>query len=261
MTTSLSKGRTGTSGDVWEKAARAGYIVSGVLHLLLGFAIVRIGLGSGGEADQSNALASVGHQPLGAALLWIAAAALVALAFWQFADALRGHDAGDRAKAAGKGVVYVALAFTAGSVAMGSGSDGDQQAQGVAARLMEAPAGRILVGAVGLGILAAGIYHVYKGATQRFMRDLRRSSNAEVSRGVRWLGMVGYPAKGFALGTVGVLFTYAAITADAEKAKGIDGAVESLLGIPAGGLIVILVGIGFAAYGLYSFGRARYQRM
>ena len=261
MSTSLSKGRAGTSGDVWEKAARAGYFVSGVLHLLLGFAIVRIGMGSGGEADQSNALASLGKQPLGAALLWVSVVALLALALWQLADALRGHDAGDRAKAAGKGVVYLALAFTAASVAMGSGSDGDQQAQGFASRLMEAPAGRILVGAIGLGILAAGVYHVYKGATQRFMEDLRRSSSTEVSRGVRWLGMVGYPAKGFALGVVGVLFTYAAVTADADKAQGIDGAIESLLGVPAGGLIVILVGIGFAAYGLYSFGRARYQRM
>jgi hypothetical protein len=72
---------------------------------------------------------------------------------------------------------------------------------------------------------------------------------------------VGYIAKGFALGVIGVLFVYAAITADPDKAKGLDGAIETLLGAPGGAIIVVLVGIGFAAYGLYSFARARYARM
>jgi hypothetical protein len=57
------------------------------------------------------------------------------------------------------------------------------------------------------------------------------------------------------------LFTYAAVTADPDKAKGLDGAIESLKDAPAGPAIVAAVGVGFAAYGLYSFGRARYARM
>ncbi|WP_062519664.1 DUF1206 domain-containing protein [Demequina silvatica] len=263
MTSATSSARSGTSGDVWEKAARAGYAVSGVLHLVLGFLIVRIGLGSNAEADQTHALASVGDNPAGTVVLWLAAVAFLALGLWQLADAFRaGADGKDRAKSAGKAVMYVALAFTAASVAMGSGGkNGDQQAQGFAATLMEAPAGRALVGAVGVGIIGAAIYHVVKGARKKFLEDLKALPGRELGTGVLWLGRVGYIAKGVALGVVGILFVSAALTANAQKAKGIDGAVEWLLGAPGGPVVVVLVGLGFAAYGLYSFARARYARM
>ncbi|WP_296667424.1 DUF1206 domain-containing protein [Demequina sp.] len=262
MATSTSGARSGTSGDIWEKAARAGYAVSGVLHLILGFLIVKIGMGSGGEADQSTALASLGHNPLGTVILGAAAAAFLALALWQLADVVRGSDTTDRLKAAGKTALYLSLAVTAASIAMGSSdTNGDQQAQGFASTVMQAPAGRVLVGAVGVGIVAAAIYHVYKGFTKKFLEDLKPINRGEVGAGVRVLGMIGYPAKGVALGVVGVLFTAAAVTADPNKAQGVDGAVESLLGAPGGPVIVILVGLGFAAYGLYSLGRARYARM
>ena len=43
--------------SVFERFARAGYIVSGLLHLAIGYLAIRIALGSGGgSADQSGAL-------------------------------------------------------------------------------------------------------------------------------------------------------------------------------------------------------------
>ncbi|WP_430867608.1 DUF1206 domain-containing protein [Demequina aurantiaca] len=261
--THSSQARSGATGDAWEKAARAGYFVSGVLHIILGFIVAKIGFGSGGEADQSSALSSISDAPLGNILLWVAAVAFVALGAWQLADALHSsNEAKDRAKSAGKAVLYAALAFTTVSIAMGSGdSNGDSQSEGFASTLMGAPAGRFLVGAVGIGIVAGAVYHVYKGVTKKFLEDLKSTGGREVSKAVRTLGTVGYVAKGVALGVVGVLFTYAAITADPDKAKGLDGAVETLLKAPGGPVLVVLVGIGFAAYGLYSFARARYARM
>ncbi|WP_061963741.1 DUF1206 domain-containing protein [Demequina aurantiaca] len=264
MTTShTSEARSGSSGDAWEIAARGGYFVSGVLHIFLGFIVAKIGFGSGGEADQSTALSSIGDAPLGNVILWISAVAFIALGAWQLADVFHsGQEAKDRAKAAGKAVLYGALAYTTISIAMGSGgSDGDEQSEGFASSLMSAPAGRFLVGAVGLGIIGGAVYHVYKGWTKKFLEDLRGTGGRELSKAVRTLGTIGYIAKGAALGVVGVLFTYAAITADPDKAKGLDGAVETLLGAPGGQILVVLVGIGFAAYGLYSFARARYARM
>lgn len=260
---SASSARAGTSGDIWETAARGGYLVSGLLHLILGFVIVRIGLGSGGEADSSSALSSLRDAPAGALILWASALAFLALALWQLFDALFAHrDGKDRAKAGGKAVMYGALAFSATSIAMGSGSsNGDEQAQGLAATLMGAPAGRLLVGALGLGIVAAAVYHVVKGAKKKFLEDLKALPANEASTGVKALGTVGYIAKGIALAVVGVLFVIAAIRANPEQAQGIDGAIETVLGWPGGAIIVVLVGVGFAAYGLYSFARSRYARM
>ncbi|MFW7414496.1 DUF1206 domain-containing protein [Demequina sp. SO4-18] len=264
-TSHASSARSGDTGDVWEKAARAGYAVSGLIHIMLGVIIVQIPLAGGGgtEADSSSALSQIAESAFGGFALWGAAAAFVALAAWQAADAFRGSDKGDRAKAAGKAVLYLSLAFTSATIAMGSGGGGsqDSQAQGFAATLMGAPGGRFLVGALGLGILAGAGYHVYKGWTQKFREELRTPSGDEVSKGVTATGTVGYIAKGVALAVVGVLFVFAAINADADEAQGLDGAIESLLGLPFGAWLVALVGIGFAAYGLYSFARARYARM
>ena len=255
--------RSGRTGDAWEFAARAGYAVSGLLHIVVGILIFRMATGGSGEdADQTAALSSIGESTFGGIILWSAVVAFVALGAWQAADAVRGSDTKDRAKAAGKVGVYFALAVTSWSVATGSdGEDGDSRAQSFATTLMEAPAGRVLVGAVGLGILVAGGFHVWSGWTQKFRENLRTPSGQKVSRAVTITGTVGYIAKGVALGVVGVLFTYAAISADPDQAQGIDGAVESLLEAPAGPLLVILVGVGFAAYGVYSFARARYARM
>lgn len=261
-TPQTSRARSGTGGNAWETAARAGYAVSGALHLVLGFIVLRIGLGGGGEADQSTALSSIGDAPLGKVILWIAVVAFIALGAWQAADAAHSDAAAtDRAKSVGKAVLYVALAVTAASVALGSDSNGDSQTKGFASSLMSAPAGIVLVGAVGVGIIAGAAYHVYKGWTQKFLEDLAGTGGRDVSKAVRGLGTAGYIAKGVALGAVGVLFVYAALTADPDKAKGLDGAVETLLTAPAGPVIVAVMGIGFAAYGLYSFARARFASM
>ena len=48
--------------SVFERFARAGYVVSGLLHLTIGYLAIRIALGSGGgNADESGALASILH--------------------------------------------------------------------------------------------------------------------------------------------------------------------------------------------------------
>ena len=46
-----------TDNRALQRIARAGYLISGMLHLLLASIIVRIALGSSGEADQTGALA------------------------------------------------------------------------------------------------------------------------------------------------------------------------------------------------------------
>lgn len=265
MTSSLhDSARSGASGNAWEFAARAAYAVSGVLHLMLGFLIARIGVGGDGEASQSTVLETLGDSAFGTAALWIAVVAFLALAAWQVADAFQGgKEAKDRAKAAGKCVLYLALALTAGRIAVGAGDsgDGDEQAQGLASSLMDVPAGRILVGAVGVGIIAGAVYHGWKGLTKKFLEDLRALPSGTAKSVVTWVGIVGYVAKGVALAVVGVLFTAAAITYDAKTAQGIDGAIDTLKDAPAGPAVVVVVGLGFAAYGLYSFARARYARM
>lgn len=106
--------------------ARAGYPVSGLLHLLIAYMIGRIALGRSGEADQTGALATLAAQGGGALSLWIVAGGLIALAMWRFAETVLGLHPGEsteahkrdsplmnRLRAFGLGLVYCAVAFTA----------------------------------------------------------------------------------------------------------------------------------------------------
>jgi hypothetical protein len=72
------------------------------------------------------------------------------------------------------------------------------------------------------------------------------------------LGQVGFPAKGVALGVVGGLLVYAAVTFDPARATGLDGALHTILSAPFGQVLLTLVAIGIAAFGAYCLVRARY---
>jgi hypothetical protein len=72
------------------------------------------------------------------------------------------------------------------------------------------------------------------------------------------LGQAGFPAKGVALGVVGALLVYAAVTFDPAQATGLDGALRTILGAPFGKVLLTLVAVGIAAFGAYCLVRARY---
>jgi len=249
-----------------EPVAHVGYAVSGVLHLLIGYLAVRVALGqSGGSADQSGALAQIAGTPGGSVVLWVATVALAALGLWQLTDAVArgrspGGEAKDVAKAVGKGVVYLALAFTTLSFARGGGSSSEQQTTDLTAQMVQSGPGRVLVAVIGLALLGVGGYHVVKGVQDRFLRDLGALPRSG-AKAALWSGRIGYPAKGVALGVLGVLFVLAAVQADPQEAGGLDTALRTLAEAPFGAVLLVLVGLGFAVFGVYSFFRARYGRL
>jgi hypothetical protein len=73
--------------------------------------------------------------------------------------------------------------------------------------------------------------------------------------------MAGYVAKGVALVVVGGLFVFAALQSDPEEATGLDGALKVVAEQSYGTVLLLLVALGLAAYGVYSFARARFARM
>ncbi|MDJ0393225.1 DUF1206 domain-containing protein [Rhodococcus sp. G-MC3] len=252
------------SSDLFEKAARAGHFVSGLLHILIGYIAIRLAFGQGGNADQSGALAELAAKPGGSIALWVAVVAFVALALWRIVEAVVGkksdEDAGsamDRFKAASLAVVYIAFAWSTFGFASGSGKSSGQQNAGMTARLMENGFGKVVLIVVGLVIIGVGGYHVYKGVSKNFLDDLEGSHG----KGVERLGIAGYAAKGTALVGTGALVIVAVFTSDPSKATGIDGAVKTLGSQPYGQVLLVLAGVGIGLYGLYAFVLARYARM
>jgi hypothetical protein len=262
-----------TDSDAFEYTARAGFAVSGVLHLIVAYIILRLAFGSGGNADQSGALATLARQTGGAVILWAVAVGLAALGLWRIAEAIVGSKPGEgsgptsdntddtsawqRAKSVGLAVVNFAIALSAARFAMGSGQQSSQQNAGLSAQMMQSGWGKTLLIVVGLGLVGVGGYHVYKGASRKFFKDLRVYGGT----GVTAVGVAGYVAKGLVLAGAGVLVIVATLQADPSKATGLDAAVKTLGQAPFGKVLLILAAIGIAAFGAYSFVRSRHGRM
>jgi hypothetical protein len=243
--------------EALEWAARIGYAVNGLMHLLIAWIAIQLAFGGGGKggkrADQSGALQTLASNGVGIVLLWVAVAGFAGLAIWQLTQVFVGHGAGDRVKAAAKCVVYLALAWTALSFATGSGKASEKQTSDLTAGLMSKPAGGALVVVIGLVVLGVAVYHVYKGWSRKFLQDLR----SQPGRPVVMLARFGYIAKGVALGVVGVLFCLAGLHNDPKQAGGLDKGLRTLLDAPFGKVLLVIVALGLAAYGIYSFARAR----
>ncbi len=242
---------------VLQWGARLGYAASGLLHLVMGWITFEVAWGATGqEADQTGALENLAGTAPGRVMLWVVAAGFVLLALWQGTEAFARHQTFDRLKAVGKLGLYGFLAFTAMQVVQGR-SSGSEDTKGMTASLMTESWGRVAVAVAGLVVVGVGAYHVLKGARRKFLEDLQEHPGTALVRA----GQIGYVAKGVALALVGGLFVAAAVTADPEKAEGLDGALRSLRGVPAGQVMLTVIALGLVAYGVYSFGRARYARV
>lgn len=190
---------------------------------------------------------------------------MAALTLWQVIEAALGYQWLDDTKrtirriaSAFRAAVYALLAWTALKfVTSQRVALDDSSAKDTTDTLFHLPGGQLLVLVVGLGVAVAAVDQVQRGLRRSFVKyDLQ---------GVppRWavnLGIVGWVAKGVALAVVAGLFLTAAFTHAPSDAGGLDRALSTLRGLPAGQLLLGLVAAGLAAFGVFCFTWARCAR-
>jgi type IV secretory pathway VirB2 component (pilin) len=139
-------------------------------------------------------------------------------------------------------------------------SSGQQRA--ATAGLLAQPAGRWLVALAGVAVVALGIGLFWYGVKRKFERQLRlQQASMSTRQTVTRLGQVGYIAKGCAFTIAGVLLILAAVHKNAAQSTGLDGALRTLAAQPFGTLLLIVVAVGIAAFGVYCFFQAKYRKV
>ncbi|GAA1749557.1 DUF1206 domain-containing protein [Rothia terrae] len=241
-------------------AARVGFVVSGILHIMIGWIAFRIATGSGGgEASNSGAMAQIAATPGGQILLWIMTVGLVGLGLWRIAEAFVTPEAKDKVKSAIVGVVFLALSFSTLTFARGGSSSDGKKASSITSTVLEMPGGKILIALAGLIIIGVGAYGIFKGATKRFKKDLEAGAQGgNVGSAITISGMVGYIARGIAFAVLGIMVIWATLTSDPSKASGMDAALRTIGSQPVGVVLLIFTALGFILYGIYSIARAKY---
>lgn len=248
---------------------RAGWVAKGAVYVVLGLMagslVVGGGDGSSQEVSQTGAVQELAESPLGAIGLWLVAAGLVLYVVWRLVSiALPAEGSAStwatRAGYAVSAVVYAALAWTAASIASSGGSQeqsgggGSQESQvdSVTSSLLEMPAGRWIVGAAGLAVVALGAYFAHRGTSRSFREDIEPGDVGPVSaHAIETLGVAGWVGRGVMTALVGWFLFQAALSASAEEAQGLDGTLRETASSGIGTVLVLVVAVGLVLHGLY----------
>lgn len=254
-----------------EKLARFGYTVKGIVYAVIGVLALQAAFGSGGKTTDTNgAIHTIAVQPFGSFLLAVVGIGLLGYVLWRFVQAItdpenKGTDAKGIATRLGyaiSGFIYAGLAFEALRLATSTGGDGGRSTQDWTALVLQQPFGRWLVGIVGALIIGVGFYRLYKAYKIKFRKklDLSELDRTEETWAVR-ISRFGIAARGVVFVMIGFFLIQAARQFDASKARGLDGALQTLARQPYGKFLLGFVALGLIAYAIYLWIQARYRRI
>ena len=263
-----------TAADWRSTIARVGLTGRALLYTVFGIFAIDVVTGGGGEETTEGALEGFAGSTYGRVLLLALCAGLVALVTWKAlqaaaGDPVEGSEATDRAEYALKGLVYAAVLAAAASVLItnwgtksGEASTGSSAKQEATATVLDWPAGRFLVIAVGLGILGFGLSQLWTDAWKAtFMQRIDASTvSDEVEGGVEIAGRAGYVAKGVTTVIVGGFLVIAGWQHDSSDTTGLSGAISELGSSGWGGALLWVVAIGMFGFAVFSLVEAALRR-
>jgi hypothetical protein len=282
-TTNRSGGLSGGQPDLgWSlPVMRVGYAGRGLVYLAVAsFSLYAIWQGHRAQGT-SSVLRNLEDSVTGDALLALIALGMLAYAVW---CAVEGwYDLDDRGSGA-KGIAARATMIMSGLVSLGiagaallllladllrssgaagaaaavtgvsgggvGSATGGSQIDHAVATVMGWPAGRWIVGIIGLVIIGSGIFQFISAGKETYRRHLTAN---RFTRRWDWMLKAGVTARGVIIVVVGVLFMLAAWRANPYEAGGVDKAFAWLAGQPYGWVIVAAICIGLLGYALFCF--------
>ncbi len=263
-------GRRLNDSSALRRAVQVGLVAYAVLHLLVGYVAVRLALGErSGSASTDGALSQLADETGGHLALGLMALGFAALVVARLLAAVYSHRDEEGARAwlmpaysSLRAVLYGALAWSTAKIALGQGSGGGSgSADTMSAQLMSAPGGRVLVGLIGVVVWGYAGGLIVTGVTGGY-RDMLSVEGWRGNKGGFYdtVARIGHLGKGSAFVLIGGLFVGSAIQHDAQQSGGLDQALRELTGQPYGRVAVVVVALGFAAYGGFALIRARHLR-
>lgn len=263
--------RTAARSETARKAVLLGWAAKGVVYVALAWIVLQSAFGAAPEqSSTTGALQLIAQSAPGRIALMVLGVGLLAFAVGRILEttvlAEPQIGARDKAQAVVLALVYTSLAVTAFSIVglaggSGGGSGGGSEQQG-SAFLLGLPAGRWLVGLLGLLVVAFGLYEVYLGVKQKFRGTLRSADMSPAMRSASTkIGIAAYVTKGLIFVLLGYFFLQSALSYDPSEAKGLDAALREVSQAAYGQVLLSLVALGLLAYGLFAFIEARYRRI
>ncbi len=233
--------------------ARFGFVVRGLLYIVIALLVIQ----TGRTEDLTGAIEYL-ERGFGRGLLILMIVGMIGYGLWRVSDAAFGMESGrghakawrSRIAAGASGIIYLFLSSKAVRIMLQGYSDsGDAHDQ--AAQAMNLPAGTLLLWIAAAVLAGAGLVQLYKAGSCSFLRHLDERAKQAFAK---WLGRIGYAARGVIFLTVAWLLARGALHNDPSEAGGLEQALDALRGP-----LEIPVAAGLFVFGLYSILEARFR--
>jgi hypothetical protein len=258
--------RRAEDSEAAEWGARSGLVARGLLWFVVAVLAAQVAAGGNERADRGGALQALKDQPLGTVLLVALAVAFAAHAVYRLLEGTVGrreeHD--DRKRLLKRAwslcrvVVYGSFAVSTVTFLVTGSSRED--ASKPTARVMELPAGRLLVLLLGVAVVVSGLVQAVRGVREDFTKKLDMPSGWQATA-VKRVGAAGLLGRGLVYVLLGSFLVQAAVAFDPDKAKGLDDSLKSLAHQPFGTVLLLLAVACLLSFALWSFVEARYRRV
>jgi hypothetical protein len=264
------KAQDAARSDVFDRLARFGWGIKGVLFGLVGTMALLFAVGGGGETtDQRGALDALGNGTPALFVLGVIAFGLVTYGLWRVAAGVldvegHGKDAAalaQRATFVGIGIVYLVLAATLidALLAHGDGPRGESDYRLWTSRALKLPAGPWLVGGFGVATIISGLVQFVQAYRASFLEYWEDESLTE--RKMFWfskVGRFGFVARGVVFVLLGVYLIRAGLDKDPGEARNVGEVFGELAAEP---FLLAIVAAGFIAFGVHCLLDARYRHV
>ncbi len=267
-----------------DRVARAGLVARAVIYLMVGYLAGRLAVSSAGSptattsrpASGEGALETIAAHPGGRVVLGLLAVGFLGYALLAAVQATLRHQEVQRSSErrakrlffAGVALLYLAFSIYAASLVVrpqsgqASAAGAHRQETELTARVLGWPFGQLLVGAVGVVLIGAGVGFGYQAVTTNFQDRLKQQQmRPAVWRAATVLGAIGSFSRAVTLVLVGVFVVSAAVTFNPRKARGLDASLRAVADQPYGPYLLAAVALGLACYGVYVLLEVRYRKV
>ena len=206
------------------------------------------------------------QQPLGGVLVWLVTVGMFLLVIWRLVEAAAGHrdeEGSDRLRkrlvSLGKAVMYAVVGVLRREGGAERRLRGRQAAPTPPPRSWAGRAGQWIVAAIGLAAMAYGANLIRRAWTEKFREHLSgEGQGGEAGRPTSGSARPATAPRASPSWSSAACSSTPGYTHQAKKAGGLDDALHTVLQQPFGPVLLGLIALGIACYGLFCFARARH---
>ena len=257
-----------------DQFAKTGWLSRGVVYIVFGLLAVPIAFQKAAaqdEASPSGALGRITEIPAGRVLLAVLVLGMALYIAFQILSLVLIVETtigawwrrGGHLVAA---VLYSTFAWSAAKlVVTGQKSTGGSLIERLSKAVLDAPAGRWLVGLAGVVTIVVGGYFFYRHVVQRgFVEGLTALEDEPADNSISGgtlivIGLVGWTGRSIVVALIGFFLIRAAWTYDPSDARGFDRALREAATSGLGSALVLTAAVGLIAYGVFCVASHRHR--